>query len=330
MQHLHKSVLSIVVASSIALGGCNATSPNKQSSNFEKAVKPVATEYSNLLSCVGDLIDKSDKPQIVVHIRDIDDETVPHRFRDRRLSKGGAWWFQTAISKMETDKIVTTINRPNKEQRNSVNYLELTGAWTQDDTEIGVNSQNIGFNNLGGGILDKFGWFNREETSVIAGDFVSSRNGQVIHATAISLAVAQSGTDYEMRIEDGSRRFDFGLSSETNEGPQFAQRRIAEAATLVHIANAFSIDYASCVEALDNSLDNELLDAFLAATEEEQAKKMQVALANGGYYSGELDGVWGNKSRTAMKRFELEQQLMPTGVPSSHAYSVLITARVRS
>ena len=238
-----------LVGCASVLSGCSATMTNTEASQYNNQVNAVMTEYSNVLQCLGNKIDQADTPVIHVHVRDIDDETVPSRFRERRLSKGGAWWFHTAIGKLETDKVVSLVQRPNREERAKDTYVEISGAWTQDDAEIGVNSKNIGFNNLGGGILDRFGWFDREEASVIAGDFVSSVNQRVVHSSAISLAIKESGQDYEMRIDDGSRRLDFGLRSEANEGPMFAQRRIVEAATLVHISHTLNIDYQDCIEA---------------------------------------------------------------------------------
>jgi len=84
---------------------------------------------------------------------------------------------------------------------------------------------------------------------VIAGDFVSARDGRVIHASGISLMVGSGQTGLNLRIEDGGDSFELDLSDSHNEGPQFAQRRITEAAALVHVAHAFRLDYRPCMTA---------------------------------------------------------------------------------
>ncbi len=244
---MFKTSIFTVVSSTVMLSGCHTLQTNPRVSQYESPVNQVMTEYSGILACLGEKIEAADVTPIEVYIRDIEDETVPTRFKERRLSKGAAWWFHTAIGKLETDKVTSITKRPPKKQRSKPDHIEISGAWTQDDSQIGVNSKNIGFDNLNGGILDRFGWFDRDEWSVIAGDFVSTIDGKVVHSSAIALTVKESGQDYNLRIEDGSRRFDFGFSSEANEGPQFAQRRIVEAATLVHISHTLQIDYGPCV-----------------------------------------------------------------------------------
>lgn len=322
---LNKSAL-VCAMSLTFLGGCSSLTANQHASRYETDVKPVMTEYSHALSCVGELIDSSTAEPLMVYVRDIDDETVPSRYRERRLSKGGAWWFHTAIDKMQSERVTSTLKSPSKKQRKNGHFLVLSGAWTQDDIEVGNNGQNIGFNNLGGGILDRFGWFNNQQTSVIAGDFVSTKEGNVIHASAISLAVNGSDNSYELRIDDGSRRLDMGLTHEVNEGPQFAQRRIAEAAALVHVARAFDIDYKSCLQQdwSNPSHYKSKMNHYITSSTQEQHEQMQSALSAAGYYSGDIDGKWGLQSKQALNVFLAEQRLVPGGNPSAHVYGLLI------
>lgn len=312
-----KAKFALIIITTV-FAGCAQLTPNRYASTYERQTSLVMTEYSNALQCVGELIDASPLPGMMVYVRDIDDETVPSRYRDRRLSKGGAWWFHTAISKMQSRKVRSVIYRPTLEQRNSRQFMELTGAWTQDDAEIGKNSKNIGFNNLGNGILDRLGWSKSESISVIAGDFVSSVGGKVQFASAIALAISESGDDLELRIDDGSRRFDLALSNEVSEGPQFAQRRIAEAAALVHIAKAFELDYQSCMITSGNNPDEyrTVLNNYITASPQDQIKQFQSALKQQGYSPGKIDGVWGEQSKQALILFQQDNQLMPNGLPS--------------
>lgn len=50
-----------------------------------------------------------------------------------------------------------------------------------------------------------------------------------------------------LEVEDGDRKLSLDFSQHHNEGPQFAQRRIAEAAVMVHMARAFGVDYQPCI-----------------------------------------------------------------------------------
>lgn len=326
----HKSSIMICALSSTVLGGCSTLTSNQYPSNYQNDVNPVMTEYSQALACVGDLVNESDKGPLTIYVRDIEDETVPSRFRERRLSKGGAWWFHTAIDKMQSDRISSTTSSPGKKQREKDNYLILSGAWTQDDHGIGRNGKSVGFNNLGNGILDRFGWSNSQETSVIAGDFVSTIDNKVVHASAISLAVSGSNNNFELRIDDGSRRLDLGLTDVVNEGPQFAQRRIAESAALVHVAAAFDLDYRSCVQqGWSNPSDYQAdMNDFMTSSQEQQSTLVQAALSDAGFYIGEIDGKWGKQSERALNMFMLDKNLTPSGKPTPEVYGMLLKNKV--
>ncbi|MEM0912965.1 MAG: peptidoglycan-binding domain-containing protein [Pseudomonadota bacterium] len=324
---MSKKLLSLLVSiSAIYTSGCSVLAANQQPSQFERNTQSVVTEYSGALVCLGDLVDKTNQPALTVYVRDIKDETVPHRFRDRRLSKGGAWWFHTAINKMQSQNVMSVLEKPNREFRDNNKFMQLSGAWTQDDNEVGVNQKNLGFNNLARGYLDRFGFFSREEVSVIAGDFVSAVDGRVSHASAISLAVNQSDTNYELRIDDGSRRFDFGLTNDVNEGPQFAQRRIAEAAALVHVAAAFNVDYSLCLGDSQTGEQKFLhsVKEYKEAEPEEQTSKMQYALTQAGYYNGEIDGDWGPASIQALQNFQTDNDLIANPDLSAETYAQIV------
>ena len=210
-------------------------------------VTPVRTEHSDALACLGRLIDRSGRPTLVIHVEDIADRTVPERFEGRRLSGGASWWLHTAIGKIGSKRVVSTTESPSR--REKTRHLVLAGAWTQDDLKVGRSGAEFS------ALLSRIGLGlgARRSYDIIAGDFVSSRNGRVVHATGISLQVGAGEAGMNLRIDDGNRRFEFGLTDEVNEGPQFAQRRITEAAALVHIAEAFGVDYRKCLAAQQGS-----------------------------------------------------------------------------
>ncbi len=207
-------------------------------------VQDVQTDYSLGLSCLGKRIDRSGRAPVDVYVDTIRDLTVPGGYEDRRLSSGGKWWLITALQKINAQKInVVTQDGSEADPRRSSNIV-LAGAWTQDDLEVG--QREGGFKAL----LPKLGFdFGaRRSYDVIAGDFASSRNGRVAHASAISVVVGSARAGMNLNVEDGDRKLSLDFSMQRNEGPQFAQRRIAEAAVMVHMARAFGVDYRPCIQ----------------------------------------------------------------------------------
>jgi hypothetical protein len=318
-------LLVIVAAPAIALllTGCNSALVNDRPSLQRSEVKPVMTEHSLALACLGDLIDNSGRAPLTVYVQPIVDRTVPVRFEKRRLSLGGEWWLHTAINKIGSDRVTSVTSL--KAARRSGNYIEISGAWTQDDFAVGSANAELDASREGTVTDVDFFAGSRRSIDVIAGDFLSVRDRRVIHATAISLAVGARQDGFGLRIEDATYDVAVDLSTSVNEGPQFAQRRIAEAAALVHVSRAFDIDYRPCIELgwASSSAYQERLRAYLSKTESERNRNLQQALLDAGYQPGPADGIWGQRSARAMMRFQADRGLPVTGRPSAEAYMAL-------
>lgn len=322
------TTISGFVLSSLILSGCGQLQTNTNPSLYRQAVQPVNTEYSNALACLGELIDQKSDRSLLVYVKDINDETVPYRYDKRRLSQGGAWWLHTAISKLESSQVSSTVKSYKRGRHPGGSYLVLTGAWTQDDLEVGSNDKKAGYGNTGGGWLRALDWRKKNEVSVIAGDFLSTVSGKVVHASAISLAVGSEQNGLSLRIDNGPRSMDLGIVSEKNEGPQFAQRRIAEAAVLVHVAHAYNIDYRPCIEmdwASPSRYASEV-STYVSSSKRQRYKKMQEALQSAGYDPGSIDGVWGKQSVKALASFQQTKGLPPSGKPSASLYGMVLNS----
>lgn len=288
-------------------------------------VQSVNTDYSLALACLGELIEQTAQPSLTVYIENIRDNTVPRRFRDRRLSSGGYWWLHNAITRLETDRVISQIGKPSPNQ--STNYILLNGAWTQDDQAVqrlDASVEGRGRSN-GGGTRGSFFFGSQRSRDVIAGDFLTIRDGRVLHATAISVALSNGRTGIGLDIQDGSWRSIFDLSHRINEGPQFAQRRITEAAALVHIAHVFELDYRPCAE-LDwasPKADQAAFQHYMSLSKIERQRSIQNALVLAGYAPGAIDGIWGQQSASALLAFQRDSGLADTGVPSMIVYAAL-------
>lgn len=238
--HRKRTTAAVIVAT--ALSGC-ATFGNGDSTMPVGQIKDVQTDYSLGLNCLGNLIDRSAKPPVEIYVDSVRDLTVPSEFKDRRLSSGGKWWFITALQKVNAKKIKVVTQDGSKADPRNPSHLILSGAWTQDDLELG--RQDGGFKAwVPKAILDVGA---RRSFDVIAGDFVSSRSGRIVHAAAISVVVSSSRAGMNLEVEDGDRKLSLDFSQQSNDGPQFAQRRIVEAAVMVHMARAFAVDYRPCI-----------------------------------------------------------------------------------
>jgi hypothetical protein len=315
--------ITAVAASSIGLTGCMSPVVNDQASLYRHDVQPVMTEHSLALACLGELIDQSGRPRLTVYVDSIDDKTVPIRFEDRRLSLGGAYWLHTAINKIGSERVVSTTSRSRGNK--AANSITLSGAWTQDDLGVGRTEGNFDGEWNGSSVDANVFLGARRLSDVIAGDFITIRNGVVTHATAISLAIDDDRSGFGLRIEDGPRDWAFDLTRSTVEGPQFAQRRITEAAALVHLSKAFDIDYRPCIDVgwAGSANFQERASEYFTMSVQERHRTMQTALNEAGYNAGPADGVWGARSVRALMAFQSDRGLPVTGRPSSQVYLAL-------
>lgn len=325
---MNYNYFAAVIAVAIALGtaGCTTISPDYAVTSLGQAT-PVMTEYSQGLACLGELIDQTSKPPLTVYVDKIRDQTIPHRYEKHRLSHGAQWWIHTAISKLGTNRVHTTTDKIEDANRKS-NHLVLSGAWTQDDLNVKKN---------GGGVNAQLGdfyfgigssrWFD-----VIAGDFVSVANGRVLHASAISLAVGRNDTEVLLRVEDSDDFFELDLSNTLNEGPQFAQRRITEAAVMIHLSRYFGINCRSCIKAgwANPQEFRKKMEEYKFLLPGSKAKAMQLALKKAGYDPGPVDGKWAERSSRALMRFQTDEGYPVNGRPSAVVYTMLALRSIKS
>ncbi|OEU78173.1 MAG: hypothetical protein BA865_09150 [Desulfobacterales bacterium S5133MH4] len=317
----------IAIATALGTAGCTTTlSPGYPATSLGQAT-PVMTEYSQGLACLGELIDQTDKPRLTVYVDKIRDQTVPRRYENRRLSHGAQWWIHTAISKLGTNRIQSTTDNVKNTNRKS-NHLVLSGAWTQDDLNVKRNGGGV---NVQLGDI-RFGIGSDRRFDVIAGDFVSVANGRVLYASAISLAIGRNNTEVLLRVEDSDDVFELDLSNTLNEGPQFAQRRITEAAVMIHLSRYFEINCRSCIEAgwANPQEFRKKLEEYKSLQSGGQVKAMQLALKKAGYDPGPVDGKWAERSSRALMRFQTDAGYPVNGRPSAVVYAMLSLRSIKS
>lgn len=321
---LRAGVLSLCAAS---LSAC-ATLEGPTSPMIGRGeVAPVVTEHSFGLRCLGQLIEESSNPPVVVHVDRIRDRTIPARLNDEsRLSQAGEWLFHTAISKMETTRVRSTLSDSNSDKRKA-GRLVISGAWTQDDEVL--RRQNGDVDGEVGRF--RFGIDRQQRYDYIAGDFTSSAGGVVTFASAIGVMLASGDVGARLLVENSGDFVDVEFERRWADGPQMAQRRIAEAATLVHVARHFGVDYKPCLETgwSAASFYRSSLDQYSAMAAPERNRNLQTKLSALGYDAGAADGAWGARSARALMRYQTDKSLPVTGRPSPVIYA-LIAAEVEA
>ncbi len=280
-------------------------------------ITPVVTEHSFGLQCLGSIIDESNLQPILIKVDKIRDRTIPARLNDRsRLSQAGEWLVHTAISKLETERVRSTIGKTDRPRA-----ITITGAWTQDD-ELLRRSGGLG---AIGWVTGKLTLRGRQSYDYIAGDFVTTQRGVVLFSTAIGVVLGSRSVDAKLFVENGDEFAEIGFEGRWADGPQLAQRRIAEAATLIHVANYYKLDYRPCLESGwgDPDTFRDSLASYASMRTRDRNLAVQTRLANLGYSPGSIDGLWGQTSRQALMAYQAANRLPATGKPSAVIFALL-------
>ena len=230
----------------VMLGGCAITAPEVRDFDPEGKVTMIETPNTSLLSCLGDMINASPQNPVYINVHRLRDETIPEYFRERGLTNGGMWLATTAIARLNTDKVVAVLARYSDAALlpDDITRVDFRGAFTQFD-RLGVTSTANARAKL-----NKFG-FNlglTKEYELITGDFTTSINGRVLNSTAVGIIVLRSSGAGALSWNSGSDSGQVQIRGRMREGRQAAQRHIIEAATALHVASYFGIDYQACLE----------------------------------------------------------------------------------
>ena len=226
--------------------GCAIIAPQVKDFDPENEVVAIETPHTSVLSCLGTMIDEASHSPVFINVHRMRDETVPEDFRVRGLTGGGMWLATTAITRLNTEKVVAVLARYSDPKRlpGNVTKVDFRGAFTQYD-RLGLSSDEsmravfgkFGFN-LGGS----------QTYELVTGDFTTSINGRVLNSTAIGIVVLNNSRNGALFWNDGDESVSISLRDRVREGRQNAQRHIIEAATVLHVASYFGIDYKECFQ----------------------------------------------------------------------------------
>ncbi len=319
-------IRNAALSAMVACSGCASVGPPETIGVGRGEVAPVMTEHSFGLKCLGELIDDARRPPVIVHVSRIRDRTIPPRLNDDgRLSQAGEWLFHTAISKMETPRVRSTLRQKGA---SNAGRLLISGAWTQDDEVLRRTTGDLD-GRIG---RFRFGAEKDRRFDFIAGDFTASQNGVVVFSSAIGVMLSSGDFGARLLVENSGDLIDLSFDRRWADGPQMAQRRIAEAATLVHIARYYDIDYRPCLDMgwAATAFHREALQRYASATESDRHALIQERLAALAYDVGKPDGAWGRRSATALMTYQADRRLPVTGRPSGVIYALLSADAARN
>ena len=305
-----------------SMAGCqtlDVVEPRDPGLMTRSEVTPVLTEHSFALQCLGSLIEESRVQPIVIEVDSIRDRTIPARLNDpSRLSQASDWLVITAISKMETARVRSTRRADDAGLRPA---FRIDGAWTQDDNLL---RQAGGLGDLEW-LTGRLRVRGDRRFDYIAGDFVTEVDGVIEFSTAIGVFTGADEVDARLLVDDGVNSASIGFDARWADGPQLAQRRIAEAATLIHVARFFDIDYRPCLESGlgDPELYRESLRRFESMGARGRNQAAQASLASLGFNPGQIDGAWGRQSRSALMAFLTERGIPITGELSPSIFALV-------
>jgi hypothetical protein len=320
-QTLKTAASALAMLGVSACGTLDAINPQSPVMQGRADVSPVMTEHSFGLQCLGSLIEESNARPIVIEVDSIRDRTIPDRLNDRsRLSQASEWLVITAISKMETPRVRST-REDDDDDLNVRPAFKIDGAWTQDD-ELLRQSGGLGDLKWLTGRL-RFGAERRFD--YIAGDFVTERDGIIEFSTAIGVFIGADEIDARLLVDDGVNSAEIGFDARWADGPQLAQRRVAEAATLIHVARYYQIDYRPCLESGlgDPAQYRASLERYSRMGERDRQRAAQSSLARMGMNPGRIDGLWGGQSRGALMAYQSQRGLPVTGTLSPAVFALI-------
>lgn len=320
-QPLKSAASALAIFGLSACGTLEAINPQSPVMQGRADVSPVMTEHSFGLQCLGSLIEESNARPIVIEVDNIRDRTIPDRLNDRsRLSQASEWLVITAISKLETPRVRST-REGDYDDLNVRPAFKIGGAWTQDDALLRQSGGLGDLEWLTGGF--RLGADRRFD--YIAGDFVTERDGIIEFSTAIGLFIGTSEVGARLLVDDGVNSAEIGFDARWADGPQLAQRRIAEAATLILVARHYQIDYRPCLESGLGDPDQyrSSLDRYASMAERDRQRSAQSSLAGMGFNPGRIDGVWGVQSRGALMSYQSKRGLPVTGTLSPAVFALI-------
>ncbi len=241
MLPVKKSLLAITTL--LLTSGCNYMSKdidvkpsNEPAYNFSQS--------SNLLSCVGEMIDNTPQAQpIDIFVSNIPDHTTPSMDQGF-LTKNSLMMATTAISRINSDKVsVIGTNGGLKGRR----QIQMLGAFTELNRTVQSNALS-GDSALPGGIRLSIG--NDKQFTHIALDLALAEHNRIVPHTPTSVSIQVKGStgDIKLSYDEGEDwAASGGIGYKGQEGIHAAQRLLIETSVAIMVSKYYGLEITNCL-----------------------------------------------------------------------------------
>jgi len=303
------------------LAGC-ATPPDETTGLPEELPRSNLTQYSEMLSCLGGLIEAANGPEIDILVSGLRDGTrPPTAIEPGFLTYGGEFMARTSLSHLapRVGVIAPTAIDPKRAT------IALLGEFTELD-RVSPSSGWAGSLRIAGLELE----LDIDRTwDIMALDLeLTLPNGRQVPGLATSLAavIDTRTSDGHILIANEDGKFAAsGAGKFKSVGRRHStQRLLIEMGIFTLLSRFFEIDPAPCLGKLETSVEGTrvAIKAYGDLSDEERVMAIQRALKQRGYevpLTGQLD----RHTHLAISRFQLSNGEPPTGQVSASLYARL-------
>lgn len=244
MKSINKKIRVLCVVTALLSTTACAALPD--AAEFKPRQEPYynMTQSSQVLECVGAMIDYSPGPGVDVYISDIPDHTIPS-IEAGFLTKNAVMMVTTAIDRLNTEK-VQVVGRNGADPRRR--QVQLIGSFTELNRTTASDALS-GEVVLPGGFSFDLG--HDENYNHIALDMALSEFNRVIPHTGTSVSVQIHGSNGDVTVtyDKGS---DFaanvGGGFTAQEGFHAAQRLLVETSVAMMMSKYYGVNIANCLQ----------------------------------------------------------------------------------
>lgn len=232
---------SSIFLTAFLLAGCSSSKTPDHKPKREPAYN--FTQSSQVLACVGDMVDSSNGDPIDIFISNIPDHTTPS-IESGFLTKNAVMMVTTAVDRMNSPRIAAVGANGGIPIRRQVQILGSFTELNRTSKSKAMSGQAI----LPGGFELDFG--RDENFNHIALDLAMSENNRIVPKTATSVSIIIHGNNGDVTLtydDDGDYAAVGAIGYTAQEGFHSASRLLIETAVAVMVSRFYGLDITNCL-----------------------------------------------------------------------------------
>lgn len=343
----NKKAISLLLVSTLAVGGCvtDMPDPQKNATISQPKSRPTrsVTSFSDALRCMDRLLIEHNKSGLVITSTAIPDSTgkVAVGLRDMLISSISEM-SRTSKAFKYVDWVADegdTVSNITKQLYSTgdldieVPQVYIRGSISQMDDNVQTGSQSAG---LTTGVIDLGGGRDRSSGSVTLELHLGDLKTRTILPGADSVntlsfskdsKAVNAGASGKMIVNIGLN-FDFSLDTAESVGQ--ASRTLMQLAAIELMGKWTQVPYWTCLQ-VDNTnpgVMGQLQDWYDIMTEKDRIDLFQAGLQGAGYYKGPVNGTFNEELRAAIGKYQADKGLVVNGDISFDVYRSLMAGQV--